>query len=168
MSTTFEFSKAKVEKAAKAKERTLEGTVNTENKSALRAVARFLVAQELYPNVPPDDLAGAIVTAFYKDAKFQPSWKAVLEGHAKELLAAMEATLGKPSPRGRRPATVEVTSTSVGQADPDAILGATETADSRPAEALEAAHQSEEAPVEENGEPNAEDFDAPSEEALIE
>lgn len=117
---TLDFNKAKVEKGAKGKERKITETVATDNKSVIRALARLEAAKELYPSAPQDQLLTAIVDSFYKNAKYQPSWDAPFQTYAPALGALLKASLGEPSPRGRRskgntepPPTTE---------DPEAVL----------------------------------------------
>lgn len=123
MSTALDFNKAKVEKVAKAKERKITETVSTDNKSVIRALARYDAAKELYPTAPKDQLLAALVDSFYKNAKYQPSWDAPFQKYAPELGEALKGNLGAPSPRGRRAksSTGEPPPTTE---DPDAVLGA--------------------------------------------
>lgn len=122
MTTALDFNKAKVEKVAKAKERKITETVSTDNKSVIRALARYDAAKELYASAPQDQLLTALVDSFYKNAKYQPSWEAPFQKHAPELGEALKGNLGAPQPRGRRSKSTsgELPPTTE---DPEATLG---------------------------------------------
>jgi len=120
--TALDFNKQKVEKAAKAKERSLLSSLTTDNKSVIRAIARYEAAKETYPDAGKDQLLAAIVDAWYKTAKYQPSWDAPFEKHAPELGTKLKSCLGTPSPRGRR--SKAATEPPPPASDhPDAVLG---------------------------------------------
>lgn len=119
---TLDFNKAKVEKAAKAKERKVAESIATDNKSVIRAIARFDAAKEMYADADKDQIIAALIDAFYKNAKYQPSWDGPFEKFAPELGTKLRELLGSPSPRGRR-AKASVASPPPSDEDPDAVLG---------------------------------------------
>lgn len=118
----LDFNKAKVEKTAKAKERTVTQSVDTDNKSVIRAIARYEASREMYPDATKEQILSAIVDAFYKNAKFQPSWEGPFTKFAPELGAKLKEALGAPAPRGRR-AKANVASDPPATENPKAMLG---------------------------------------------
>ena len=117
----IDLNKAKVEKQAKHKERSLVNEITTDNKSVLRACARQQAAIDMYPEAPLEEINEALLNVFYKNAKYQPSWDAAFEKHAPSLGALLKASLGAPSPRGRRAKKIETAPPPANQ-DPDALL----------------------------------------------
>jgi len=121
-----DFNKAKVEKKAKQIESTgLEQDLTTDNKSCVRAIARFKAGKDMYPELSGAELAVEMMDKFYKGAKFQPSWEKHLQEHAPELLDAMKNELGSPSKRGRKKSELQgaVPVVAGTTADPDAQVG---------------------------------------------
>jgi regulator of sirC expression with transglutaminase-like and TPR domain len=113
--------KASIEKLAKQKETGIQSQITTDNKSVLRALARLEAVKEIYKDLSEDEQIKGLIELFYKDAKWQQSWKEPLEKHAPELARAMQGGLGKPATRVRKkiesvpPPAVE---------DPEALVGA--------------------------------------------
>ena len=103
-----EFNRLKTEKEAKKLEPEVSGFIKSENKSVVRAVARFVATTTLYPEMTNVDRADALVKAFYVDAKFQPSWEPVFAvaltkyPGIESLISHLKENLGTPQARGRR------------------------------------------------------------------
>lgn len=119
-----ELNKAKIEKAAKKIESEGLGVeLDTENKSCVRAVARFKAATSMYTGVSGEDIADSLVEIFYKGAKFQASWIETMTNHCPVLLNKMQKLLDAPSPRGRRKKESSVVQdVPPGIPDPDSMI----------------------------------------------
>lgn len=122
-----DFNKAKIEKEAKKLEvGGLPQSLKTENKSCIRAVARYKAACSMYPEEGAPAVAESLMNLFYKGAKFQPSWEESLREEAPELLAQMKGSLGTPAPRGRRKKGETSQAVPEGAPDPDADVAPVE------------------------------------------
>jgi regulator of sirC expression with transglutaminase-like and TPR domain len=113
--------KASIEKLAKQKEIGLTSSITTDNKSVLRALARLEAVKELYKELTEEQQLEGLIELFYKDAKWQQSWKDPLEKHAPVLAARMQGKLGMPAPRIRKKAPEMPPPPTE---DPEAVLGA--------------------------------------------
>ena len=125
-----EFNRLKTEKEAKKLEPEVSGYIKSENKSVVRAVARFVATTQLYPDMTNAARAEALIKAFYVDAKFQPSWEPIFTVAVQkypgleELVSQLKGTLGTPQARGRRRKdTASVLVTPPDNPDMEAPLG---------------------------------------------
>ena len=100
-----EFKKAAIEKKARQIEERVKSGSTTDNRSAIRAIARLRAAKDLCK--PADDaeqkeLREKLVETFYKDAKYQPAWTDALKKEDADFQTLLEGNLGTPAPRAKK------------------------------------------------------------------
>lgn len=125
----MQFNKIKVEKEAKAHEIEIKASNLTENRSVIRAVARFQAAANLYPEATEEARNLEIYTNFYADAKWQPAWEEPFaKSSASSLGVMLKDKCGEPAVRGKRTSTAPQPVQEPDSANPEATLMPAEVA----------------------------------------
>lgn len=117
------FNKLKVEKLAKSKETDIVASNLTDNRSVIRAIARFQAAKDLHPDAPEQERLDSLFESFYLEAKWQPAWEEPFKKSSAASLGEMlKIKLGTPAVRGRRKAEPVQPTVEPDSVDPEAIL----------------------------------------------
>jgi hypothetical protein len=117
------FNKLKVEKAAKLKETDIVASNLTENRSVVRAIARFQAAKELYPEATETEINIEIYANFYAEAKWQTAWEEPFsKSSARSLGDLLKEKLSAPAVRGRRQTAVPQPVAEPDVSNPNAML----------------------------------------------
>lgn len=99
----MEFDKAKVESKAKILEERVGQSIESTNRSVIRALARGKAAREIYTGKgSEEEILDTLVKKFYTGAKFHPTWDETISKHDPHLAVRMKAFMGTPAPRKRK------------------------------------------------------------------